>query len=140
MWEGGPPAEEDLGSEVPEWELKECRKREEELGAGEELPLFLPTSSSMASADDEEQGTGALFFCPFLSVTISFVPSCVFLWSAFHLGTGLGGWMGNPVKKCAAIVLIGWMRVLYSQGGRVGENGKRMSKRSKYVFFIFRYV
>ena len=53
----------DAGSEVSEWELRERREREEgreaetgaagRLGAGEELPLFLPTSSFMASADEE---------------------------------------------------------------------------------------
>jgi len=61
------PAEEDVGSEASEWELRECREREEErraeaeevgaageLGAGEE-PLLLPTPSFMASAGDEEE-------------------------------------------------------------------------------------
>ena len=33
------------------------------LGAGEELPLFLPTPSFMASADE---GVGCTFFCFFL--------------------------------------------------------------------------
>ena len=60
------PTEEDAGSEVSQWECRECREREEErraeaeelgaageLGAGEELPLFLPTPSFMESADDE---------------------------------------------------------------------------------------
>ena len=44
------PAEEYAGTEVSEWELRERREREyprraeaEELGTGEELPLFLPT-------------------------------------------------------------------------------------------------
>jgi len=59
------PAEEGAGSEVSEWELQECRVREEErradaeglgaaeeLGTREELPLFLPTPSFMASADE----------------------------------------------------------------------------------------
>ena len=62
------PAEEDGGSEVSEWERRERRERREreeerraeaeelgavgELGAGEELPLFLPTPSFMASADE----------------------------------------------------------------------------------------
>ena len=58
--------EEDTGSEASEWELRECREREaereaeaeelgeaEERGAGEELPLFLPTPSFMALADEE---------------------------------------------------------------------------------------
>ena len=49
-----PPLEEegDAGSEVSEWELRERREREEEreaeaeeLGAGREEPLFLPTPS-----------------------------------------------------------------------------------------------
>jgi hypothetical protein len=61
------PAAEDAGSEASEWELRERREREEEreaeaeeldaageLGAGEELPLFLPTPSFRASAGDEE--------------------------------------------------------------------------------------
>ena len=56
----------DAGSDVSEWELRERREREEEreaeaeelgaageFGAGEELPLFLPTPSFMASADEE---------------------------------------------------------------------------------------
>ena len=52
--------EDDAGSEASEWELRERREREEErvaeaeeLGAGEELPLFLPTPSFMASADED---------------------------------------------------------------------------------------
>ena len=51
--------EEDAGSEVSEWELRERQEREEErraeaevLGAGEE-PLFLPTQPFMASAGEE---------------------------------------------------------------------------------------
>ena len=58
------PAEEDAGSEVLEWELREREEERRaeaeelggagELGAGEDLPLFLPTPSFMASADDEE--------------------------------------------------------------------------------------
>jgi len=64
-----PPLEEsDAASEVSEWELRERRERREreeerdaeveELGAegrggDEELPLFLPTPSFMASADEE---------------------------------------------------------------------------------------
>jgi len=60
------PAEEDAGSEAPEWELRESQEREEEreaeaeelgaagiLGAREELPLFVPTPSFMAPADEE---------------------------------------------------------------------------------------
>jgi len=54
------PAGEDAGSEVSEWERWERWEREEErraeaeeLGAGEGLPLFLPTPSFMASADEE---------------------------------------------------------------------------------------
>jgi len=56
----------DAGSEASEWELRERREREEEreveaeelgaegeLGAGEELPLFLPTPPFMASAGEE---------------------------------------------------------------------------------------
>ena len=53
------PAEENAGSEVSEWVRRECREREEarraeaeELGAGEELRLFLPTPF-MASADED---------------------------------------------------------------------------------------
>jgi len=62
-----PPLEErDAGSEVSEWEIQERLEREEEreaeaeelgasgkLGAGEESPLFLPTPSFMASAEEE---------------------------------------------------------------------------------------
>jgi len=61
------PAEDDAGSEASGWELRELREREEErraaaeelgaageLGSGEELPLFPPTPSFMASAEDEE--------------------------------------------------------------------------------------
>ena len=64
-----PPVEEDgAGSQTSEWELREGREREEEQeaeaeaeelgaaegsGAGEELPLFLPTPSFMASAGEE---------------------------------------------------------------------------------------
>jgi len=57
-----PPLEEgDARSEVSEWELRERREREGEqepgaageLGAGEELPLFLPMPSFMASAEEE---------------------------------------------------------------------------------------
>ena len=61
-----PPLEEsDAGSEVSEWELRERQEREEErvaetaelgaageLGAEEELPLFLPTPAFMASAGE----------------------------------------------------------------------------------------
>ena len=60
------PAEEDAGSEVSEWELRERREREEERGAeaeelgavvvsgaGEKLPLFLPTPSFIVSADED---------------------------------------------------------------------------------------
>jgi len=54
----------DAGSEASEWELREGREREEEseeeaeelgaeLGAGEELPLFLPTPALMAPADED---------------------------------------------------------------------------------------
>jgi len=62
-----PPLEEgDARSEVSEWELRERREREEEQeaeaeelsaaggsDAGEDRPLFLPTPSFMASADEE---------------------------------------------------------------------------------------
>jgi len=60
------PSEEemDTGSEASEWELRERRDREEEreaaalgaegeLGGGAEPPLFLPTPSFMASAEEE---------------------------------------------------------------------------------------
>jgi len=56
----------DAGSEVSEWELRERRDRQEEwegeaealgavddMGDGEELPLFLPTPPFMASAGEE---------------------------------------------------------------------------------------
>ena len=50
------PAEEDTVSEVSEAELREWEEEQraeaEEGGAGEE-PLFLPTPSFMASADEE---------------------------------------------------------------------------------------
>jgi len=58
-------AEFDAGSEVSEWELRDRREREEEwkkeaevlsavdeLGAGEELQLFIPSPSFMASAGE----------------------------------------------------------------------------------------
>jgi len=63
-----PPLEErgDAGSEVSEWELRERRERQEEreeeaealgaedeMDAGEGLPLFLPTPSFMASAGED---------------------------------------------------------------------------------------
>jgi len=53
-------ADEDAGSEVSKWERREREEKEAEaeelgaageLGVGEELPLFLPTS--MAPADEE---------------------------------------------------------------------------------------
>jgi len=56
------PADEDVGSEVSEWELREREEEweveEKELGApgnfgAGEKPLFLPTSSFMAPADEE---------------------------------------------------------------------------------------
>ena len=55
------PAEEVAGSDVSEWELWESKEREEERrveaeepSAGEELPLFVPTPPSIASAENEE--------------------------------------------------------------------------------------
>jgi len=61
-----PAVEEDAGSEASEWELRERAELEEErraegealgaedeTGAGEEPPLFLPTPSFMASAGEE---------------------------------------------------------------------------------------
>jgi len=58
--------EDNAGSVASEWEIQECREREEErkgeaealgavddMGDGEELPLFLPTPSFMASAGEE---------------------------------------------------------------------------------------
>ena len=55
-----PLGETDAESEVSEWELRERREREEERRAeaeegctGAELPLFLPTPSFMATADEE---------------------------------------------------------------------------------------
>jgi len=67
MWEGWCHLWKDsAGSQTSEWELRERPEREEEQeaeakelgaaggsGAGEELPLFLPTPSFMASADEE---------------------------------------------------------------------------------------
>ena len=57
-------ASEDAGSEASEWELRERQEREEEgeaeakelgaeLGAGKELPPFLPTATFMAFADED---------------------------------------------------------------------------------------
>jgi len=43
---------------------EESRVKAEELGAGEELPLFLPTPSFMASADGG-YGVGHASFCSF---------------------------------------------------------------------------
>jgi hypothetical protein len=55
-----PPPAEDAESEMSEWEFRERRGREEErrveaeeLGAGVEEPLFLPTPAFMASAEEE---------------------------------------------------------------------------------------
>jgi len=54
--------EEDAGSEASVWELRERREREEkrrheaeelDVGSEEEIALFLPTPTFMASADDE---------------------------------------------------------------------------------------
>ena len=50
------PAEEAARSEVPEWSVAEReqeRREGREVGAGEEVTLFLPTPSFMASARDE---------------------------------------------------------------------------------------
>jgi len=77
----------DAGSDASEWERGERREREEEgraeaeelgaageFGAGEELPLFLPTPSFMASVD-EDQRLGHGFACSsFCSVTLSLFP------------------------------------------------------------------
>ena len=55
------PAEGGAGREGPEWKRRERKAREEErraeaeelgAGGGGELPLFLPTPSSMASAEE----------------------------------------------------------------------------------------
>jgi len=47
----------DAGRDVPEWERREQERWTEELGAEEEMggeePLFLPTPSFMASAEEE---------------------------------------------------------------------------------------
>jgi len=66
------PAEEDAGSGASGWELEEERRAEVEelgaageLGAGEELLLFLPTLPFMASAGEDWEAGGA-FFCFFL--------------------------------------------------------------------------
>jgi len=82
LLEGG-----DAGSQASEWELRERRELEGEQeaevvelgavggrGAGEELPLFLPTPSFMASAD-EEYGRDAFPLLP------SFVISLVRIFS-----------------------------------------------------------
>jgi hypothetical protein len=54
------PAEEDAQSEASEWELRERREMEEErraeaeeLGGEVEEPLFLPTPTFVASAEEE---------------------------------------------------------------------------------------
>jgi len=67
------PAEGDTESEVSEWELQERTEREEDrraeaegLGAGEQLPLFVPTPSFKASAGEEELGASLDFLCHFL--------------------------------------------------------------------------
>jgi len=65
MWEDWPRLR-DTGSVVSKWERGERGERGEErraeakdlgaageLGAGEELPLYLPTPSFMASADED---------------------------------------------------------------------------------------
>jgi len=123
-----PPLEKsDTGSQVSEWELRERRERQEEreaeaeerggagqLGAGEGLPLFLPTPPFMVSAG-RSRGRVALFLGPFL---------CSFL-NLLSLGTGLGGRQrgacnappprglrtGKPGKMYAAMIYIGRMRV-----------------------------
>jgi hypothetical protein len=63
-----PPVENNIESEVSDWELRKRREQEEvrraeadELGAEVEEPLFLPTPAFMASAE-EEQGGRPLFF------------------------------------------------------------------------------
>jgi len=65
-WEGW-PAEEDAGSEVSEWERREQdeerRAEAEELGAGEELPLFLPRPPSGSRRRGVYVGDG---LCSFL--------------------------------------------------------------------------
>ena len=63
-----PPVDEEdnAGSEVSEWELREHQERQEEgeekaealgaedeMGAGEGLPLFLPTPDFMAAAGED---------------------------------------------------------------------------------------
>ena len=123
-------AEEGAKSEAPGWELRELREREEEQeaeveklgaaegsGAGEELPLFLPTPSFMTSAG-EGYGDGVRFPL-FLSL-------CQVPWTRLlFLGTGLGGGQrgacnepplcglrtGKPGKMYAAMIYIGRMRV-----------------------------
>jgi len=54
----------------------------------EEQPPFLPTSSSMASAEKEEQGAGRGFLCSLLC--LSFVISLVRAIGAYLLWAGLG--------------------------------------------------
>jgi len=58
-----PSKEGDVGSQASEWERREREEEQEAeaeelgvaagLGAGQELPLLLPTLSFMASADEE---------------------------------------------------------------------------------------
>ena len=92
-----PPLEEggDAGSEASEWELQKLREQEEKQeaeaeaeelwaaagsGAGEEWLLFLPTPSSMISADEESEMAA-------FPMLFSFVVSL----GRYPLGTGLGG-------------------------------------------------
>ena len=92
------PAEKDAGSEVSEWERREREEERRaeaeelgatgELGAGEELPLFLPTPSFMASAD-ENWGAGYDFLRS--SFLFGFLPFVIALVRIISLGTGQGG-------------------------------------------------
>jgi hypothetical protein len=80
------PVEDDVQSEASEWELRERREREEERrqeaeGQGvedEEPPLFLPTPSFVASAEEQLERRRRF---PLSSLCLSFVVSLV----RFHL-------------------------------------------------------
>jgi hypothetical protein len=72
-----PPVENDAESEASAWELRKRREREEErrveaeeLGAGVEEPLFLPTPAFMASADEVK---GFLVSFLFFSLVTTFL-------------------------------------------------------------------
>ena len=131
-----PPVDEEdnAGSEVSEWELREHQERQEEreekaealgaegeMGAGEGLPLFLATPDFMAAAG-EDWGNG-----PHFSIVLSFVNFLgrVFSFSGQAWGEGKRGACNEPLlrglrtgklgKMYAAMIYIGRMRVRVSK-------------------------